>query len=129
MDLILADSFSLSQDFNYSKIIRLADYTARRPFGDEELEYPVKGPRSNKHGFQGTFDQPKVKVSDSVIVFTDIRPKEVRDGFHLIIHDPYEIPSEKSVNVFTLTNQTVEFLINPKIVSFDETLRTYEFEE
>lgn len=119
----------LSQDFVYDNVVRLSDYTSKGPIGDEPLKYPVKGPRFHELGLKGIFDQPKVKFMKTVSIITDIRPKEDRDGYHLIIHDPYEIPTDKSVNVFTLANQTVEYLISPKVISFDKTLRKYSLEE
>lgn len=90
------------------------------------MDYPVKGPKFHKHGFEGNFEQPEVKITELVNFFTDIRPTEHRDGFNLIIHDPYEVPSDQSKNIFTMANQTVEYLINPIFVTFDEEFRTFE---
>jgi hypothetical protein len=112
----------ISQDFNYSKIIRLSDYPAKKPFGDEQLQYPVKGSKSG-HGLSATFPQPKMRMNSNFdVIFTDIRPIESRDGFHFIIHDPFEIPNESSTSFFTLANRSVEYLIDPKIMRCDESL-------
>ena len=119
----------MSDDFNYSHTVRLADYTSRAPIGDDPLDYPVKGPKTKGIGFEAVFQQHKFKIDININVLTDIRPKEYLDGYHLIIHDPYEIPSEKSVNIFTLANTTTEYLIDPKIVSFDESFKNYALAE
>jgi hypothetical protein len=119
----------LSSDFNYTKSVRLATHTPPHPVGDDQLNYPVKGPKHHEIGFEADLDQPKVKFSRLVRFITDVRPKEDRDGYHLIIHDPFEIPSDNSVNIFTMANRTVEYFINPKIISFDETFRSYDLEE
>jgi hypothetical protein len=47
----------------------------------------------------------------------------------MIIHDPFEIPSERSLNFFTMPNRTVEYLINPKIVQMDDSLKNFKPEE
>jgi hypothetical protein len=59
----------------------------------------------------------------------DIRPKEDRDGHHMIIHDPYEIPSGKSYNFFTMPNRTVQYLINPMIMQMDDSLKNFDPQE
>lgn len=58
-------------------------------------------------------------------VIKDVRPKDDRDGFHMIIHDPFVVPSDASVNFYTLSNRTVEIFIKPKIVKLDESLMDY----
>jgi hypothetical protein len=119
----------ISKDFNYSKTVRLQEYAIDELFGKETLMYPLKGPKFHKLGFDGSFRQQKYPISHISRILTDVRPKDARDGFHLIIHDPYEIPSDRSVNFYTLANQTVEYLIDPKITSIDDTLRSYDPEE
>jgi hypothetical protein len=119
----------LSSDFNYTESVRVAFTTSLKPFGDHQLKYPVKGPKHHEAGLEAYLAQPKVKYSELVHVLSDVRPKEDRDGFHLIIHDPFEVPSDKSVNIFTLANQTVEYFIKPKIISFDDTFKSYDLEE
>jgi hypothetical protein len=47
----------------------------------------------------------------------------------MIIHDPFEIPSERSLNFFTMPNRSVEYLINPKIVQMDDSLKNFEPKE
>jgi hypothetical protein len=131
--LKINEFFRVSKDFDYSTTVRLQQINYVHPAGDDQLDYPVKGSPNTNIGFYGNFAQKKMESltyeeTDS-IVLTDIRPKDDRDGFHLIIHDPYEIPSDRSVNFYTLANQTVEYLIDPKITSIDDTLRSYDPEE
>jgi hypothetical protein len=68
-------------------------------------------------------------IDDLTAVLKDMRPKEDRDGHHMIIHDPFEVPSERSLNFFTMPNRTVQYLINPKIVKMDESLKELDPEE
>ena len=109
--------------------MRLSDFPSEKPYGEGPLKYPVKGSKVNGLGFKASFQQSKVRTSEDIIIFPDIRPREDRDGHHLIIHDPFEIPSGKSVNIFTLANRSTEYLIDPKITSFHETLEDYKLKE
>jgi hypothetical protein len=90
------------------------------------LDYPVKRSKQFKLGFSGQFAQPRIAASEGFVIFTDIRPKDPRDGYHLIIHDPYEIPSDRSANFYTLPNRTTEYFIVPKISSIDDSLEGYD---
>lgn len=56
-------------------------------------------------------------------------PSEVLDGFHLIFHDPFEIPSRHSAHYYTMTNQTLNFLILPELVLHDESIEGDSLED
>lgn len=113
--------------FRYPKNVELYNYAAKNE--SNELEYPLKGPVSTLFGFDGKFDRPKFKRVFFERVITDVRPKDDRDGYHLIIHDPYTVASDASLNIQTVTNRSVRYLIDPKIVSFDESLADYDPQE
>jgi hypothetical protein len=121
-------------------MVRLQETTFRKVTGDKQLDYPVKGPVNSNLGFFGIFKTLKLQRSnddqaDQVknhvhqIALIDVRPKEDREGIQMIIHDPYNVASDKSVNFFTLNNQEVDYLIAPKIVMIDETLEGYDLKE
>jgi hypothetical protein len=118
-------------------MVRLQRSSFNKWTGDEQLDYPVKGPKNSNLGFFGLFktldfqrsDDEQIKYNAHQTVHTDVRPKEDRDGIHMIIHDPYDVASDKSVNFFTMNNQDVEYLIAPKIVMIDETLEGYDLKE
>lgn len=95
----------------------------------EPSDLPLKGPATTSLGFEAIFGQPKYKRNFFERVFTDIRPKEDRDGYHLIIHDPFTVASHASVNIHTLPNRSVEYFIDPKIVSHDESLADFSPDE
>lgn len=62
-------------------------------------------------------------------VLEDVRPKEEFEGWHLIVHDPFVVPSDASTRIQTLPNRTVEYFIDPKIIRLDETLAQQDPEE
>jgi hypothetical protein len=99
------------------------------PDDTKELDYPVKGPKVINVGLHAEFDYTKIMVDELTSVLMDIRPKEDRDGHHMIIHDPYEIPSGKSYNFFTMPNRTVQYLINPMIMQMDDSLKNFDPQE
>ena len=119
--------YRISDVFLNQKNIDVTDYVAENL--STELEYPLKGPLSTLFGFKANFDQPNVKRTFFDRVITDVRPRDDRDGYHLIFHDPYTVASDASLNIQTVTNRTVQYLIDPKIVSFDESLADYEPKE
>lgn len=117
----------VAEFFRHPKNVELYNYAPKKQ--SYELEYPLKGPVSTMFGFSGKFDQPKFKRNLFERVITDVRPKDDRDGYHLIFHDPYTIASDASLNIQTATNRSVQYLIDPKIVSFDESLADYDPQE
>lgn len=62
-------------------------------------------------------------------IYEDIHPSEIKDGFTLIFHDPFEVPTESSVQVQTLPNRKINFLVTPELISVDESLFAYSPEE
>lgn len=59
-------------------------------------------------------------------LFANIHASQVKDGFSLLIHDPFEVPSDDSVHVQTVTNQTINFLVTPEVIQIDESLMDFE---
>jgi hypothetical protein len=117
-------------------MVRLQDISYEQLEGDEQLDYPVKGPENSNLRFIGSFttlklqqDEDQTNYNGRKIAIKDAIPKEDREGIHMIIHDPYDVASDKSVNFFTMENQVVEYLIAPKIVMIDETLEGYDLKE
>jgi hypothetical protein len=114
-----------SEDFNYTNATRLRS-SSQNPFSLDEL---VRGPKTTNTGFEADFQQPKRTMASFQLVIYDVRPTEVRDGYHLIFHDPFALPSKHSMNFQTQTNRSSEFFINPKIVYLHESLVDYGPEE
>jgi hypothetical protein len=106
--------------------VHLFESEFQYPVNTEQLEYPVKGPKVINLGLHAEFDYAKEVLDELTAVLKVIRPKEDRDGHHMIIHDPFEIPSEKSWNFFTMPNRTVEYLINPIILQMDDSLKKFK---
>lgn len=119
----------MSNDFNYTKVIRLAHHESFKP-GHQDTVYPVKGPATAGRGLRGIIQQRKYHdKGEYVTMFEDIRSQDARDGIHFIIHDPFEAPSESSLHAYTLVNQEMEFRIIPKITKYDESLEAFDPEE
>jgi hypothetical protein len=99
-----------------------------RLHSSKQLDYPVKT-LSSSLGLNGQFKQPKYKRTDIDYVVTDSRPFVPFDGYHFIIHDPLEVPSDSSTHFYTMPNRTTEYLINPKIMTFERSLKIFELDE
>ena len=67
----------------------------------------------------------KMKFGDREYLFEDSLPSEVNDGFKIIIHDPFELPSVDSTKFYSLTDHTVDYLIDPVMTNIDESLLDY----
>lgn len=105
MTVPVADSHQYGQ--NYSSV---------------ELEYPLRTD-SQEYGLsarfvQGTFN----KTVEWRNLFEDSHPSEVLDGFRLIFHDSFELPSMSSTQFYTLTNHSIKFLITPEKADIDDSL-------
>lgn len=133
--------FRMPKEFKFEQMITLQEIAYTYYIDDgKPKEYPLRGPANENLGLIGDFRQRKFKQSDrsddeeqftsvNSILITDVRPKEDRDGIHMIIHDPFELPSAKSENFFTAGNRKVSYLVAPKITSIDESLGNYEPKE
>jgi hypothetical protein len=106
----------------------MADSTSEKPNMSLHLDYPLKTPNVNL-GLRARFQQKKYESRYSDLLLKDVRPFDDKDGYSLIIHDPFEIPSASSFHTYTLPNRTVEYLIVPKITSFEESLAEYGADE
>jgi hypothetical protein len=90
--------------------------------GLKTLEYPLKGPE-NEIGLYVQIVQIQFREDRIENVYNDIHKSEITDGFHLLIHAPFEVPSlQDSTHVQTLTNQTLEIRIIPELISLDDSL-------
>lgn len=48
--------------------------------------------------------------------------EQIKEGFRLIFHDPFELPSEQSKQFFSKPNIQTKFLISPEMTSIDDSL-------
>jgi hypothetical protein len=104
-------------------VVRLAD--KYYPFNTSiPLEIPLKTP-SSKLGLRCRFALKSIQNSEYDLILEDVRPKEDQNGYQLIIHDPFEMPSHHSFNTYTQANTTIDYFIVPKITSFDKSLAAY----
>jgi hypothetical protein len=121
----------LSEDFNYDLVIRMQEYNNFEG-NNETFDYPFKGPK-NSLGLQGRFDEVYTETkffrSITEYMFVKTQPFEPRHGFHLIVHDPFEVPNDDSVHLMTIPNEEIYFKVFPEIFGFDESLKDFTSEE
>jgi hypothetical protein len=123
----------ISSDFHYDDVIRLESsyfYTEERSV---ILEYPQEGPKHG-YGLNGNFEHIQTRTignntHEDINIFKYSRPIEDLSGFHLIIHDPFEVPPDNSNNLIAMHEKTTNFLVFPEITSFDESLTDFSLEE
>jgi len=56
------------------------------------------------------------------IKITKFHKSDLFDGFRLIIHSPYEIPSQRSMVYHTISNSSVVFWVEPELLKIDGSL-------
>lgn len=88
----------------------------------------MKGPKGSV-GLQTNIRQHQWRINQSEDLFNDIHMSEVKDGLSLMIHGPFEVPSEDSVKIQTITNQTVDLYVTPKVTQIEKSLKKYLPEE
>lgn len=95
----------------------------------ETLSYPLKGSK-NGLGLYLSLTSYQYRNGRYINLYKNIHPSEVKDGFHFIIHDPFEVPSENSIlNFQTTPNRTKNFSITPVLTTVDDSLIEYSPEE
>lgn len=98
-------------------------------YSKTELKKPLRTFNYNL-GLTAEFQQgPMDQTDEWSNLFLDAHPSEIIDGFHLIFHDPFELPSSSSQQFYTLTELKVDYLVSPEMTSIDESLYDYSFEE
>jgi acid-sensing ion channel, other len=119
----------LSNDFNYSKIYPLA---TDKYFDKPKLhEYPLKTPDYTM-GLEISFEH-SIAYDGYWGPKTDFvnhsHPSLVQDGYKLVLHDPFEVPSTEAHQFYTRVSETFEVEITPEVTSFDVSLEQYSPEE
>jgi hypothetical protein len=123
----------ISKDFEYDEVVRMEKFEYSREAKNQTLNYPLKGPK-NGFGIIAEFHElHRIDIGTKsfyrVYMFNETRPFEARDGFHFIIHDTFEVPSDTSNNFMTITNDTLYFDIIPQVTKFDESLSYFSLKE
>jgi hypothetical protein len=95
----------------------------------EQLEYPLKGPK-NGVGLESVFRiKQYIKRRFNTYIFNETKPDETRNGFQLMVHDPFEVLSDDAVHLFAVTSETFNYNVVPIVSSYDETLVDFTPEE
>jgi hypothetical protein len=115
----------LSQSFDYNHIIRMENEGVHKGRNDT-LSYPQKGRKTGLHCTFREMHYERVggNYFDSYM-FNETRPLENRGGFHLIFHDPFEIPSDDATHIMTVANELISIHIFPEVMRFDESFRDF----
>lgn len=87
--------------------------------------YPLKT-ANQELGLVGALRENYVKGTS---MFLDTHPSEVKDGFSLTFHEPFEIISKSSTTFNSLGNQTVIFWIVPQLLTYDDTITSFDSEK
>lgn len=100
----------------YDKVLRtLSDANL------EPLDYPLKGPPSSLGIYMElSFEQSRGHGLENV--YEDVHSSHVKDGFQLLIYEPFDVPSKDSVEVQALNHQSATFLVTPKITQIEDSM-------
>lgn len=112
--------YRTSKDFNFSR--KGYDYN----FSPEaDPSFPLSS-FSTSHGFYASLT-PTLDVRS--IYMPKSHHLDVFNGFRVIFHDPYELPSKASVNYFATIDKPIKFWISPEVATIDESLMSLTPEE
>lgn len=130
----------LAKDFNFSKVYPLfMDPTKKASL--TVFEYPLKTTDYQLgldiafdyrifNGNVKTFNEIQAQLGGNMKEFLNFsHPSKVQDGYKLILHDPFEVPSPESHQFFTIPHEIYEIEITPEITKFDESIKDYSPEE
>jgi Amiloride-sensitive sodium channel len=113
-------STRIAKDFKYSEIVMMEK--EKDGYVREQLQYPVKGPK-NGIGLVCLFRMLHfINKKIDINILNETRPVENRDGFQLMVHDPFEVLSENAVHLFAVAQNTLFFKVIPEIMGFDDSL-------
>lgn len=131
-DFYVHKYFRVAKDFDYTKIIMMKLYQDQlqvRGLKNYPVDYPLKGSK-NGLGLKCSFEMLQyINDTMDVNIFNETMPFESRDGFQLMVHDPFEVISESAVNFFAPTGEIFHFHVEPEITSFDESFVDFTPEE
>ena len=110
----------MSTDFNF-EVNHYGPWTSSRKFLNEN--YPLKS-FSNKQGFSAILDRKPFEDWD-----IDEFETENFDGYLILFHDPFEMPTKSSQQFYTRTGNKMKFHAIPELVSTDDSILKLTVEE
>lgn len=113
----ISSDLNFSETFLFSESIELAYQNHHQP------------PLRTHHSILGLYGLLQLKPFDASQEIIDWHESEVLDGYRLIFHDPFELPSSNSPQFQTLTHHYVDYLIIPKMTSVDDSILNYTPDE
>lgn len=73
----------------------------------EPLEYPVT--ISTKFGLVVALYLFQKRYDREIDVYEDVHRSDLKDGFQLLFHEPYEVPSKAAISSFIISRIREEF--------------------
>jgi hypothetical protein len=114
---------STAKVFNFTNVISTFDdiYLVH----DFNMTHPLKTPGSEL----GIFAAFNGRMTDGKHFFDFTHPSEIKEGFSLTFHDPFEVISKSSTNFYTLTNEIVAFWVVPSLINYDDSIVKFNPDE
>lgn len=117
----------MSSDFNFTdSTLTIGDDGFFSSFVLKTLKNPLKTINSEL-GLDGTL--PQRMDYTGPLIFKKSHQSEIFDGFHLLFHDPYELPSFDSSHFYSPPWKFMNYWIIPEITSYDDSLKDYDINE
>lgn len=117
--------FRLSEDFKYETVLITETESVKEYLAEP---YPVKGPPGGL-GLFSSLSPSQWRVDNSEHIFADIHSSEISDSFQLLLHEPFEVPSEDSVKAQAPRYQVIKLLVTPEIKMIEDSMKELEPEE
>jgi hypothetical protein len=68
-------------------------------------------------------------MSITKYLFKESHPSEVKSGFSVTFHDPFEVISKSSPTFNTIPNQTIVLWIIPSLLTYDDSILDFSPKE
>ena len=101
-------------------------------FKNEFFEYPLKTKNKNLGLYIKLLQKQWREPNNSIKqynVYENIHANELEDGYHLIFHDPFEMPWGSSSHFQTALYRSLSYFITPELTEIDDSLIEYSPKE
>lgn len=119
----------VSDDFHFNDVLQIYSISRRLQIPQADIMYeenPMRT-RSSELGFEGIFREIDYETPNEM--FTTYKsdlfknPFHVYDGYHLIFHNPRELPDLNSVHHYTIAYHSLIFWIKPQMAKIEDSLK------
>lgn len=123
----------VSSDFHYEMFISVGSFTSVYVWTANVMDEPnPMKTRSFELGFVASLvdvDDHDPDLYNGNYTYNRYNPMSIFEGYHLIFHDPKELPDLNSVHHYTIPGQNLIFWISPHMINIEDSLKDLTINE